>query len=181
METIVIGITENQEIVTLDYNGFKSYECGFYISAGFNKYDNLKTDDDGYNEAYDTLIQPDYYDDMGYDIPEFFKPFIDYEQLANYILNNEGWYDINGEYIELLCCENESYYGRFSSWYHYLDDEFNFLYIKEWELKKLRFYSRFFGINNAHMDIIKEGCEFLEGLITKYKVSDERIMKDYFS
>jgi len=181
MEKTIIGITNYNEIVTLEFNGIKSFRDGYYISAGFTSYDNLITEDEGYDNAYDTLIEPDYYTDIGYNLDELFKSFIDYDQLANYILNNEGWYNINGEYTELLGYNGDEYYGAFSVWYHQLDNVFKFVYIKSWELKKLRFYSRYFGCDNIHIDIIKEGCEFIEGLINKYNVSDERIMNDYLS
>lgn len=157
-KTLFIGIDNDGDLISLELNfddlnkGTKFYDPHYRISP--HGYTDIKDDDAGEKEARESLEDPDYWDDIyGGDKNDPRLEYVNYRELADRIINTDGWQMTNGEYYEIGLFEDKWYFVNLS-WigrdHKELFDKRNYkkLYINEEDFKFLK--------NNPE---IKEGDE----------------------
>lgn len=196
-DKILIGYDEgnyNPQFIFLEFDRHRGHIGG--ISAGFTTCDGLITESEGEAEAYNTLSEPDYWEEVGL-LPDssdnFLFDFIDFKAVAEHIISLDGWQNINGEWEDVGFVGSEYYYTSFSSWTHDIDDAISdcngtpTLVIKKWEYNRIsRMCHRFgycpAGTHYGREDYIqtkrdKESVLWLNELYGRYEDKQNTLME----
>ncbi len=179
-KSLFLGIDKDGDLINLELNfndlnkGTKFYNPHYYITP--HGYTDIKDEETGKKEARERLEDPDYWDDLGMiDQKSFLKDFINFEDVANHVINNDGWEMTNGEYYYLGIYEDLSYSINLS-WLGREDkrlfnkNEYQKLYISEEDLIFLK------GCNEVK-ESDKKTIEELKKIFSKYQDTKE-IIKD---
>jgi len=116
-ESLIIGINDNDDLVVAELNfndlnkGTKFYNPYYYISL--NGLNNIKDAETGREEARERLSESEYWEDIGFlsdNIPDVLKNNIDFNAVADDVINSDGWEMTNGEYYYFGIYGDENYY-----------------------------------------------------------------------
>jgi len=178
--SLFLGIDKEGDLISLklsfdDLNkGTKFYNPHYYMTPhGFT---DIKDEETGEREAKERLRDRNYWDDLGMiDSKSFLNDYIDFDVVADSVINTDGWYMTNGEYYYIGLFEDESYYinlnwvGRENK---KLFDKKNFkkLYINE---EDFEFLSKIKEVKEKDKKQIQE----LKKIFSKYQ-DTKRIIKD---
>jgi len=136
---LYIGTTNDNELYYIEFD-FEEARQKQYFSLCGGTYNEPKTEKQGREDAYKTLKDADYWDDIGMlDRKSILMDFIDFDRVANHILNIDGWEDTNGEYTHFGEIENEEVYlNNGSGGQHQIKrKELKDLWISEEDFKRL--------------------------------------------
>ena len=183
---IILGLDKENDLITLELNfhdlnrGTKWENDHYYFSVhGFTQ---IKDNQTGEDEAREILEEREYWEDLGYltQSKNFNNPvlgFIDFEALANHVINVDGWQMTNGEFYYFADYQEKEYYLNLQ-WIGQEDKkvfdkkEYNKLYINEEDFK---FLSTLKEIKPDSEDLKK-----VKEIISKYQTEElkERVVKD---
>jgi len=118
---ICIGITEGNELV------FIKIEIGScdnnHFTITHRTYDGIIDEETGEQEARERLEDSSYWNEIGYLKEDcFLNQFIDFKEVAEHVINNDGWENVNGEHEYIGEYEKKSYYVSYSSCGASIDD-----------------------------------------------------------
>jgi len=118
---ICIGVTKDKELVYIEIQN-RSCDNNHYTIT-HSTYGDIIEESKGEEEAKERLSDRDYYDELGYLQKDcFLNDFIDFEEVADHIINVDGWEMINGEYSYFGEYEENDYYINYSSCGASIDD-----------------------------------------------------------
>jgi len=136
---ICIGVTEDNELVFINLEIGSCNNEHFTITH--DTYEGVIEEERGEEEARERLEDSDYWDELGFLNKDcFLNNFIDFKEVADHVINNDGWQNTNGEYYEIGEHEGETFYINFSSCGASIDDlkkEYKKLLITEEDKKTL--------------------------------------------
>ena len=95
---IYIGVTKDNELYYIEWDRVDNQQRKtFSLSGGC--YDEPKTEEQGEQEAKEVLKDSSYWDDLGLiDSKSFLTNFINFDEVAEDVVNSDGWENVNGEY-----------------------------------------------------------------------------------
>lgn len=144
-EHVFIGITNDGDLVSLELNyndlnkGTKWYNPHHYLSPHI--YTEIIDEETGEREAKERLAEEEYWKDLGYlheKIPDCITNNIDWDKVAQEVIDNDGWQMTNGEFYELGDFGDKTYYINLNGIGHeYVRADFKKLFITEEEFKYL--------------------------------------------
>jgi hypothetical protein len=92
-----------------------------YVSLTHDAYDgrSIISEDDGEKQAKERLSDEEYWNDTGM-LPSgksrnFLIDFIDFDKVAEHVINNDGWENVNGEYKMIGTHNDVDYFVTFES------------------------------------------------------------------
>jgi len=176
---LYIGVTKGEELYYIEWDKVDNEQRKTFTLSG-GCYDEPKTEEEGENEAKKVLSDSSYWRDLDYINDEcFLNDFIDFDKVAEYVINNDGWENTNGEYSHFGEYENEEIYLNFSSCGQHQEEIKNFkqLFISEDEFKTLNKIWK-----ERHLKPLRiNEVDFMILLFNKYKnlCSDEEALKKY--
>lgn len=128
-QQVFIGINKEGDLVSVELNfndlnkGTEFYDPHFYLTP--HGYSDIKDEETGEQEARETLEDSCYWDDIyGSNTNDPRLRNVDYEQLAEEVINSDGWQNTNGEYYEIGFYKDKTYYISLQ-WIGYADKSFN--------------------------------------------------------
>lgn len=147
---ILMGIDEDNELI------IATFKDGEWKGEGYRE---LCTEEHGEDEARNTLSSSDYWEELGYikDFPNILINHIDFEAVADEVINSDGWQMINGEWYEIGEYEGESIYASWGCGWNAHKNAFKTLFITDEELKAIQ--------NNKPIDIKQDRNAILKRLI----------------
>ena len=114
---VFLGINKDGELIGLELSfhnlnkGTKWENDHYYLSThGFSS---IVDEDKGEEEAFDRLSESEYWEDLGYlsdNIPEVLKSNIDFKEVAQDVINSDGWEMTNGEHYEFETYQDKNYF-----------------------------------------------------------------------
>jgi hypothetical protein len=164
---LYIGVTKDEELYYIEWDKADNEQRKtFTLSSGtFNE---PKTEQQGEQEAKERLSTSDYWDDLGMiDQKSFLTDFIDFDEVAEHVLNIDGWENVNGEYTHFGEYNEEEIYLNYSSGGQHKEEikDLKELWINKEDLKKV--YS--FWDKEHLKPLKKETLNFIVGFFEKYK------------
>ncbi len=182
-KSLFLGINKEGDLINLELNfndlnkGTKFYNPHYYISP--HGYTDIKDEETGEKEARERLEDSDYWDELGLiDQKSFLKDFINFKDVADHVINTDGWTMTNGEYFYLGNYKDLEYYISLN-WIG-KEDKILFqkrvyqkLYISE---EDLIFLSKCGEVKEAN----KEEVRKLKTIFSKYQDTKE-IIKDFLA
>ena len=178
---LYIGITKSDELVYIEYDPLEDKQQNYFSLCG-GTYDTPKTEQEGEEEARKRLSTREYWEDIGL-LPNgnnFLSDFIDFEEVADHVLNNDGWEMTNGEFNHFGEYEGEEIYLNSQSGGQHKEEINNFkkLFVKKEDLKKIYEYWDKYHLKEKFP---KEVLTFMSAFFEKYKnlCSDQEILIKY--
>ena len=118
-KSIFIGINQDGDLVSLELNfndlnkGTKFYNPHYYLTP--HGYTDIKDNETGEQEARERLEDPEYWEEIGYlgknrQGYNFLENHINFKEVAEEVLNSDGWQMTNGEYYLIGELDNKEYY-----------------------------------------------------------------------
>jgi len=131
---LFVCIDEDNNLHSIEWDKERNKEQK-EISLCGSEYDNCINEETGEEEAEDRLSSSDYWEDMGM-LPEnsFLSNFIDFEEVAEHVISNDGWENTCGEYQYFGDYDKESFYFNLQSCGQH--DDFRNRKIKRWLIPK---------------------------------------------
>lgn len=110
IKKIFIGISKDKELCELEFNkNFMNKEKYIYFTPHW--YRGIVSETEGEENAREILSESDYWDEIGMlDKKSFLTDFIDFEKVADHVINNDGWEMTNGEYYFIADIDKEAYF-----------------------------------------------------------------------
>lgn len=177
---LYIGVTNDKELYYIEWDKAYNEERKTFSLCG-GCYNEPKTEQDGEQEAFNTLSNFDYWDEIYNlkDIPSVLIGHIDYKEVAEEVINLDGWENTNGEYNHFGEYNNEEIYLNSSSGGQHQEERKNLkdLWISEDDFKKINLLW-----DSGHLKPLKEGSlKFMSSVFEKYKkfCSDEEALIKY--
>ena len=111
---IYIGVNKDDELYYIEWDKVRNEQQKTFSLCG-GTYDNPKTEKQGEEEAREVLKDPSYWDDMGLiNKDSFLNDFINFDDVADHVLNSDGWENTNGEYTHFGEYNDEEIYLNYS-------------------------------------------------------------------
>ena len=174
-KNLFLGINKDNELIVLELNcNDMNKETYYYISC--SGYRDIKDEETGEQEAREVLKYSDYWDDLGMiDRKSFLTDYINFDDVAEHVLNTDGWYNTNGEYYNIGFYEDKNYYINLGFIGYEKEnlkrENLKTLYINEEDLKFIKKSGRT-DIKN------KKTIEELKKIFSKYQ-DTKPIIKDF--
>jgi len=166
---IYIGIDKDEELIYLEWDKINNIERKTFSLSG-GSYREPITEEEGEERAREVLENGDYWEDLGYinkEMPYVLKNHINFSDVAEEVLNVDGWQNINGEYEEFGTYKDKIYYFNVSSGgQHKIEiKDFKVLFVDKKDLKEV--YNLW---DNEHLKSLKETTkQVLINFFDKYK------------
>ena len=116
-QELFIGIGKNNSLWSIEYDHENNKEHKTFSLSG-TEYDYPVAEEEGEEQARERLKDPQYWEDLGYieylPSENILYQFIDFEKVAEFVINNDGWQNVNGEYEEFGKYEGEDWYFSLS-------------------------------------------------------------------
>lgn len=178
---IYIGVTKDNELYYIEWDRVDNQQRKTFSLCG-GTYNNPITETQGENEARETLKDSQYWSDLDM-LKEnsFLNDFIDFEEVAEYIINTDGWENTNGEYNHFGEYKNEEIYLNYSSGGQHKEDikDFKKLFVSEEDLKEIYKLWDKYHLKPLKMKVI----ERMNNLFNKYEnkglCSDQEVLIKY--
>jgi len=178
-KNLFIGINKEGDLVNLELNfndlnkGTKFYNPHFYLTP--HGYTDIKDEETGEQEARERLQDKSYWDEIGFIKDDcFLNDFIDFEAVAERVINTDGWEMTNGEYYFLGNYEDKNYYINLN-WIGFEKKAFNLK-----EFKSLFISKEDFNFLKEHQEVKEKSkdVEELKKIFSKYQ-DTKKIIKSF--
>jgi hypothetical protein len=117
-KSLFLGINKEGDLISLELNfndlnsGTKFYNPHYYITP--HGYTEIKDSETGEQEARERLEDEEYWKEIGFlndnNANNLLIRHIDFKEVANEVLNSDGWTMTNGEFYFLGSFEDKEYY-----------------------------------------------------------------------
>ena len=132
-QELFVAITKDDEVYSIDFDMICMKQCK-KIFFSFIGYRECITDVEGEEKAREQLSSQSYWEDIGYinkDMPQVLIKNIDFEAVAEEVINTDGWEMTLGEYQEFGEYETDNYFMDVCSSSHDIPDD-----VKVWLIPK---------------------------------------------
>lgn len=176
---IYLGIDNNDELIYLEWDKIDNKQRNTFSLCG-GSYNEPKTETQGEENARETLKDSSYWDDLGMlDKNSFLTNFINFDEVAEHVLNTDGWENTNGEYNHFGEYNDEEIYLNYSSGgqHQVKIKDFKELWINKKDLEEV--YKLW---DNFHLKPLKEEyIKIMDSFFEKYKnlCSDQEVLIKY--
>lgn len=178
---IYIGVTKDNELYYIEWDKvYNQQRKTFSLSGG--TYGDPVTETQGEENARETLRDSSYWDELGMINREsFLTDFIDFDEVADHVINTDGWENTNGEYNHFGEFNGEEIYLSYSSGGQHKEEikDLKECWVSEEDLKQV--YKHW---DNEHLKPLKISTEnFMLNFFDKYKslCSDEEALNKYLT
>jgi hypothetical protein len=178
---LFIGVTKQDELYFIEWDKVDNEQRKtFTLSGGL--YNSPKTEEQGEEEAKETLKDSSYWEDLGYLNNSSNNPLfnhIDFNSLADEILSYDGWENVNGEYSHFGEFAGKEVYLNCSSGGQHQENikDLKEIWISEEDFKKINDLW-----DKEHLKPLKEETlKFMDSILEKYKslCSEEEALNKY--
>ncbi len=170
---LYIGVTNDDELLYIEWDKADNEERKHFSLSG-GTYREPKTETEGEEEARETLSSSDYWEGLGYyDSSNPLLSCVNFKEMAEKVLNTDGWENTNGEYSHFGEIQNEEIYLNFSSCGQHQEKRkaIKELWISEADFKKINSLW-----DKEHMKPLKEtSLKYMSSIFENHKslCSDE--------
>lgn len=180
---LYIGITKEDELIYIEWDKVDNEERKTFSLCG-GTYGNPKTEEEGEEEARKVLRTREYWEDIGM-LPfntnnsNILIEFINFDDVAERVLNLDGWENVCGEFNHFGEFEGEETYLHSSSYGQHREErkDIKELWISEDEYKTImKFWKK------DHLKTLKKNhLDFFNLLFDKHKglCSDQEVLIKY--
>jgi len=171
-----IGVTNDDELLYIEWDKVDNEQRKTFSLSG-GTYRDPKTEAEGRDEARKVLRTRDYWEDLDMIKGEsFLNDYINFDEVAEYVLNSDGWENTNGEYSHFGEVQNEEIYLSFSSCGQHQEkrEDIKELWISEKEFKAINSLWDKYHLKPLRINEV----DFMSLLFDKYKglCSDEEAL-----
>lgn len=178
---LYIGVTKDNELYFIEWDKVNNLQRKTFTLSG-GCYGEPVTEQTGETQARERLSESDYWDDLGYiDSKCFLMDFIDFNKVAESVINTDGWENTNGEYSHFGEYNNEEIYLNCScGGQHQLKrNDFNKLFIGENDFKAINDFWDKEHLKPLKESTIKKMDEIFEHYEKEFLCNDEEVLKKY--
>jgi len=137
---LYIGVTNNDELYFIEWDKCDNEQRKTFSLCG-GCYKEPKTEDEGREEAQERLSTSEYWEEIYNmdELPNILTSKINFKEVAEEVLNIDGWENTNGEYNHFGEYENEEIYLNYSCGGQHREERNNFkkLWIGENDFKTI--------------------------------------------
>lgn len=176
---LYIGVTKEDELYFIEWDKIENKQRKTFSLCG-GCYNEPKTEEQGEEEAREVLNNPDYWEGLGMiDSKSFLTRFINFDDVAEEVLNTGGWENVNGEYSHFGEYNEEEIYLNYSIGGQHQENLNNFkeLWISKEDFKKINSLW-----DKEHLKPLKEdSLKYMSSIFEKYKslCSDEEVLNKF--
>jgi len=176
---LYIGVTKEDELYFIEWDKCDNEQRKTFSLCG-GCYDDPKTEREGEEESRERLSSSEYWEEIYNmdELPNILTSCIDYKEVAESVLNSDGWENTNGEYSHFGEVENEEVYLNHSCCGQHQEAKENLkdLWISKEDFKKINSLW-----DNKHLKpLVEKDLKFMSSIFEKYKNlcnSEEALIK----
>jgi len=179
---LYIGVTKDDELYFIEWDRVKNQQKNTFSLCG-GCYNEPVTEEEGENKAREVLNNSSYWEDLGYlsNSPNILTSHINFNEVAEEVLNIDGWENTNGEYSHFGEYKGEEIYLNYSCSGQHKEEikDLKECWVEKSDLKKV--YSLW---DNEHLKPLKQNTlKFMNSFFKKNKVlcSDEEVLNKYLN
>lgn len=176
---LYIGVTKDKELYCIEWDKVNNEQRKVFYLCG-ETYSEPKTESQGEEEARKVLSTSDYWKDLGMiDNKSFLTNYIDFNEVAERVLNTDGWEHTNRDYTHFGEYNGEEIYLNYSSAGQHKEEIKD---LKECWVKKSDLQRVYSFWDNEHLKPLKEETlNFMNGFFEQYKslCDDQEALNKY--